>query len=202
MKDLGPTKRILGMEIHRDVEDDKLWLTQGKYARKVLERFNTLDAKPMGTPQANHFKHQLSTTFYPLDATDKGLMSKVPYESAIGNLMYIMYLMVCTRLSRAYAFGKFMFASGGEGIAIGGEVFTGGGEAITTGGIGFASRGKDYASRGESFTTGGENFAGSGEMFAIGGNCVASGQEMFASGGKKFASGGERFASGGKHNFV
>ncbi|KAL2620687.1 hypothetical protein R1flu_000892 [Riccia fluitans] len=63
MKDLDLAKKILGMEIHRDVKGGRLWLTQGKYARKVLERFNMLDAKPMDTPLANHFKHQLSTYF-------------------------------------------------------------------------------------------------------------------------------------------
>ncbi|KAL2608264.1 hypothetical protein R1flu_026837 [Riccia fluitans] len=62
-----------------------------------------LDAKRMGTPLANHFKHQLSITCCPLDATEKWLMSKVPYESAFGSLMY---LMVCTRLDIAYALGK------------------------------------------------------------------------------------------------
>ncbi|KAL2650316.1 hypothetical protein R1flu_018444 [Riccia fluitans] len=103
MKDLGPAKHILGMEIHRDVKGGRLWLTQGSYARKVLERFNMLDAKPVGTPLVNHFKHQLSTKFCPLDATEKGLMSKIPYESAVGSLMY---LMVCTRPDIAYALGK------------------------------------------------------------------------------------------------
>ncbi|KAL2631606.1 hypothetical protein R1flu_016292 [Riccia fluitans] len=48
MKDLCPAKNILGMEIHRDVKDGKLWLTQEKYARKVLERFNMLDTKLVG----------------------------------------------------------------------------------------------------------------------------------------------------------
>ncbi|KAL2622483.1 hypothetical protein R1flu_002688 [Riccia fluitans] len=103
MKDLGPAKHILGMEIHRDVKGGRLWLTQGNYARKVLERFNMLDAKPVGTPLANHFKHQLSAKFCPLDAMEKGLMSKISYESAVGSLMY---LMVCTRPDIAYALGK------------------------------------------------------------------------------------------------
>ncbi|KAL2642786.1 hypothetical protein R1flu_010373 [Riccia fluitans] len=103
MKDLDPAKSILGMEIHKDAKDGMLWLTQGKYARKLLERFNMFDAKLVDTPLVNHFKHQLSTTFCPLDATEKGLMSKVPYESAIGSLMYFM---VYTRPDIAYALGK------------------------------------------------------------------------------------------------
>ena len=28
MKDLGATKQILGMEIHRDIKNGKLWLSQ------------------------------------------------------------------------------------------------------------------------------------------------------------------------------
>ncbi|KAL2633207.1 hypothetical protein R1flu_004686 [Riccia fluitans] len=103
MNHLGPARKILGMEIHRDVKGNRLWLTQRNYARKVLERFNMLDAKLVGTPLANHFKHQLSVKFCPLDATEKGLMSKIPYESAVGNLMY---MMVCTRPDIAYALGK------------------------------------------------------------------------------------------------
>ncbi|KAL2642974.1 hypothetical protein R1flu_010561 [Riccia fluitans] len=103
MKDLDPAKCILGMEIHKDEKGGKLWLTQKKYAKKVLKKFNMLDAKLVGTPLANHFKHQLSTAFCLVDATEKGLMSKVPYESAVGSLMY---LMVCTRPDIAYALGK------------------------------------------------------------------------------------------------
>ena len=36
MKDLGATKEILGMEIHRDQKADKLYLSQMKYLEKVL----------------------------------------------------------------------------------------------------------------------------------------------------------------------
>ncbi|KAL2612002.1 hypothetical protein R1flu_023694 [Riccia fluitans] len=69
----------------------------------MLERFNMLDAKFVSTPLVNHFKHQFSIAFCPLNAAEKGLMSKVPYESAVGNLMY---LMVCTRPDITYALGK------------------------------------------------------------------------------------------------
>ena len=60
MKDLGATKKILVMEIHRERALGRLWLSQSGYVRKVLERFNMENAKPVSTPLANHFR--LSTT--------------------------------------------------------------------------------------------------------------------------------------------
>ena len=56
MKDLGPTRQILGMEITRDRKAKKLWLSQEKYVERILERFNMKHAKPIGTPLGGHFK--------------------------------------------------------------------------------------------------------------------------------------------------
>jgi len=54
MKDLGAAKKILGIEIHKNRQEGKLFLSQKKYI-KVLERFGMLDAKPVKTPLAAHF---------------------------------------------------------------------------------------------------------------------------------------------------
>ena len=56
MKDLGAGKHILGMEIHRDRKNGKLWLSQQKYVEKVLEKFNMNNVKPVNVPLASHFK--------------------------------------------------------------------------------------------------------------------------------------------------
>ena len=40
MKDLSPTKKILGMEITRDKKNRRLWLSQESYVEYNLERFN------------------------------------------------------------------------------------------------------------------------------------------------------------------
>lgn len=101
MKDLAPAKKILGMEIHRDHEAGKLWLTQKKYTAKVLAKFNIADTKATSTPVVAHFK--LSAALCPMDVAEKDLMSKVPYESVVGSLMY---LMVCTRPDIAFFVGK------------------------------------------------------------------------------------------------
>ena len=98
MKDLGEAKKILGMEITRDRGSGRLWLSQENYVLKVLERFNMAEVKPVTTPLACHFK--LSTKQCPQSLKKKEEMSRVPYASAVGLLMYAM---VCTRLDLTYA---------------------------------------------------------------------------------------------------
>uniref|UniRef100_A0A803L407 CCHC-type domain-containing protein n=1 Tax=Chenopodium quinoa TaxID=63459 RepID=A0A803L407_CHEQI len=46
MKDLGPAKKILGMQITRDKQRGTLQLSQSEYIKRVLQRFNMGDAKP------------------------------------------------------------------------------------------------------------------------------------------------------------
>ena len=56
MKDLGAVKKILRMEILRDRQVGKLYLSQKGYIEKVLHRFNMDNAKPISTPLATHFR--------------------------------------------------------------------------------------------------------------------------------------------------
>jgi hypothetical protein len=98
MKDLGAAKKILGMEIRRDRDAKRLWLSQAGYVKKVLERFSMENAKLVSTPLANHFR--LSTSQCPKTVEEIEDMSKVPYASAVGCLMYAM---VCTKLDLAHA---------------------------------------------------------------------------------------------------
>ncbi|KAH9734072.1 Integrase catalytic domain-containing protein [Citrus sinensis] len=44
MKDLGPANKILGMQIHRDRNNRKIWLSQKNYLKKILRRFNMQDS--------------------------------------------------------------------------------------------------------------------------------------------------------------
>ena len=80
MKDLGIAKKILGMEIHRYRESRKQWLSQKNYIRKVFEKFNMQDAKPVSTPLANHFK--LSRSQLLNNEKEIEGMSEVPCASA------------------------------------------------------------------------------------------------------------------------
>jgi len=86
------------MEIHRDRDARKLWLSQADYVKKVLERFSMENAKLVSTPLVNHFR--LSTSQCPRSVEETEDMSKVLYASAVGCLMYAM---VCTRPDIAQA---------------------------------------------------------------------------------------------------
>ncbi|KAG8480842.1 hypothetical protein CXB51_025297 [Gossypium anomalum] len=77
MKDLGPVKKILGMEILKDRKQS---------------------AKPVSTPLAAHFR--LSSALTPQSDDEIEYMSHVPYSSAVGSLMYVM---VCSHLDLSYA---------------------------------------------------------------------------------------------------
>ena len=93
MKDLGKAKKILGMEISRDRERGKLWLSQKQYLKRILQRFGMYDdTKPVSTPLAPHLK--LSSQLSPTTDEEREYMAKVPYANAVGSLMYAM---VCTR---------------------------------------------------------------------------------------------------------
>jgi hypothetical protein len=100
MKDLGVANKILGMRITKDKKNHKLTLSQGEYIEKVLERFKMQNEKPINTPLAMHFK--LTMEMCPKTHEEIEYMSRVPYSSTLGSLMYAM---VCTRLDIAHVVG-------------------------------------------------------------------------------------------------
>ena len=68
--------------------------------KKILSKFNMKEAKPVSTHLGSHFK--LSKEQSPKTEEEMDHMSKVPYASTIGSLMYAM---VCTRPYIAHAVG-------------------------------------------------------------------------------------------------
>ena len=109
MNDLGATKKILGMEILRDIVAGRLSLSQKGYIEKVLRRFNMLNAKLVTTPLAAHFK--LSSALCPQLDEEVDYMSRVPYSSVVGSLMYAL---VYSRPNLASAVSKYMEKLGNE----------------------------------------------------------------------------------------
>ncbi|KAH9680375.1 Integrase catalytic domain-containing protein [Citrus sinensis] len=98
MKDLGNAKRILGIDIVRDIAAGTLFLSQSRYTSKVLERFQMMDSKPVLTPLGAQFK--LSDYMSPTSDAEEVQMADIPYSQVVGSLMYAM---VCTRADIAYA---------------------------------------------------------------------------------------------------
>ena len=106
MKDLGPARQILGMQILHDRKAKKLWLSQEKYIEWVLERFNMKHAKPISTHLGAHFK--LRKKSCSSSKKEKKDIASTIYSSAVGSLMYAM---VCPWPDIAHVVGvvnKFM----------------------------------------------------------------------------------------------
>jgi hypothetical protein len=77
-----------------------------------LRRFNMQDCKPISTPLPINYK--LSSSMNPSNEAERMEMSRVPYASAVGSLMYAM---ICTRPDIAQAVGavsRFMADPGKE----------------------------------------------------------------------------------------
>ena len=97
MKDLGEAKKILGMEITRDRARGVLTISQG-YIHKILGNFGMEQAKAVGTPLGTHFNLKAATYVQIREQAEE--MKKIPYQSAVGSLMYSM---ICTRPDLAFA---------------------------------------------------------------------------------------------------
>jgi hypothetical protein len=98
MKDLGEAAYILGIKIYRDRSKMLIGLSQDTYIDKVLKRFNMEEAKKGFFPMS-HGIH-LSKTQCPSTTDERECMSRIPYASAIGS---IMYAMICTHPDISYA---------------------------------------------------------------------------------------------------
>ena len=98
MKDFGEATYILGIKIYRDRSKRLIGLSQSAYIDKVLKRFSMQDSK-RGYLLMYH-GITLSKSQCPNTKYERERMSKIPYASAIGS---IMYAMLCTRPDVSYA---------------------------------------------------------------------------------------------------
>ena len=89
MKDLGLMRYYLGLEVcHKHGE---VFLGQGKYAIKILQKFGMMDCKSMDTPMTIDIRKVRDSDFDPVDSS--------LYRQLIGSLMYL----VSTRLDIFFA---------------------------------------------------------------------------------------------------
>ena len=87
MHDLGPIACILGIEVIQDCANRKMYLSQRKHIKDVLDRFNMANAWPVLTPLAK--SSPLTKEDCPQSSEELEYMKSVPYLSAVGSLMYL-----------------------------------------------------------------------------------------------------------------
>ena len=98
MKDLGEAAYILGIKIYRDRLKRLIGLSQDTYIDKVLKRFNMEQSKKEFLLMSHGMR--FGDKQCPSTADERKCMSKVPYASVVGS---IMYAMICTRPDVSYA---------------------------------------------------------------------------------------------------
>ena len=94
VKDLGKLEYVLAISVNQHA--DGIWIGQPGYTKKVLERFNMMDCKPVSTPADSSTKLMKA-------GEDDELCDRELYQSEVGSLLY---LSVWTRPDIAFAVGN------------------------------------------------------------------------------------------------
>lgn len=84
MKILGKAKQCLGLKITR--ENGNIYLDQEKYILDILDRFNMNECNPVSTPL--DINQKLNKDLSPKSIKEEHEMRKVPYQQAIGSLLF------------------------------------------------------------------------------------------------------------------
>ena len=86
IKDMGNLHWLLGIGIDRDCKNHTISFSQAAYVQKMLECFSMEDANPLSIPIAPG--HNLSKSQSPTNDSDIEEMRNMPYQEAVGSLMY------------------------------------------------------------------------------------------------------------------
>lgn len=86
MIDNGEAKFVLGMHIQRDRKAGTVKLSQHKYLREILERFNMADCNPVSTPADPNVKLTHDETLG--EDPERIELKEVPYQEAVGSLLF------------------------------------------------------------------------------------------------------------------
>jgi len=81
MKDLGLMHYFLGLEVWQ--KPGEIFLSQGKYVVKILERFRMVDCKPVTTPMELDFKKLSGSAAGPV------LQNATEYRQLVGAIMFL-----------------------------------------------------------------------------------------------------------------
>jgi hypothetical protein len=84
IKDFGATKYILGMEVKRNRINKKIWLSQSKYVKFVLQQFHMADCRPLSV--SIYVGTKISIEQCPTTPIEMEDMTFVSYASVVGSL--------------------------------------------------------------------------------------------------------------------
>ena len=84
VKNLGPVKVFLGMEVTRSRKTRRLFLSQERYLKSVLEEFGMADCNPSSTPLPAGLKLKAD------GPEDPEVFQDIPYRQVVGKLAYAM----------------------------------------------------------------------------------------------------------------
>lgn len=87
MKDLGEAKFCLGLRISRDRANGIIYLDQRRHIVDLLHRFNMIECNSTFLPADCNQK--LTIEMCPKTSIEMEMMSSVPYQEAVGSLLYI-----------------------------------------------------------------------------------------------------------------
>ena len=85
MTDLGPASHFLGVRITRDRNSRLIYLSQGAYFARILEKFGLGECRPVNTPME---RNALSALLPRDDADSASPSEREDYSSKTGSLMY------------------------------------------------------------------------------------------------------------------
>jgi Reverse transcriptase (RNA-dependent DNA polymerase) len=84
--DLGELHWILGIEVRRERENKRIFLSQRAYLDSILRRYGLDELKPVSLPMETSIK--LTSAQSPSTTEEIARMRNVPYHEAVGSLMY------------------------------------------------------------------------------------------------------------------
>jgi hypothetical protein len=86
ISDLGELHWILGIEVRRERENKKIFLSQPAYLDSILRRYGLDELKPVSLPMETSIK--LTSAQSPATTEETARMRNIPYHEAVGSLMY------------------------------------------------------------------------------------------------------------------